>query len=156
MTKTPSKYFLIVAATFLNWGSREREAPADPLQELVANQLDLATSKDVGERLFQAVRAMLTPSLPRTAKPAPATPPPTAGNTPAPVVRHEVYGLGWRLGLGGKGCSPQTFGHGGATGALAWHDPTRALTFVLLTTWPSAQSQSALLMPVSEAVLAAF
>jgi CubicO group peptidase (beta-lactamase class C family) len=104
----------------------------------------------------ETVRAMLTPSLPRSATPTSATPSPTAGNTPTPAVRREVYGLGWRLGLGGKGSSPQTFGHGGATGALAWHDPTRALTFVLLTTWPSAQSQSALLTPVSEAVLAAF
>jgi CubicO group peptidase (beta-lactamase class C family) len=108
--------------------------------------------------------AMLTPSLPTGKAPAatnaaPAAAPsgkPTAGNTSTPVVRREHYGLGWRLGLGGKGCSAQTFGHGGATGALAWHDPTRDLTFVLLTTWPSAQSQSALLTPVSEAVAAAF
>ena len=34
-------------------------------------------------------------------------------------------------------------------------DPTRDLTFVLLTTWPSAQSQSALLTPVSDQVAAA-
>jgi CubicO group peptidase (beta-lactamase class C family) len=88
----------------------------------------------------ETVRAMLTPSGP--------------GSAPPPA-RKERYGLGFRLGLGGKGCSDRTFGHGGATGCLTWMDPTRDLAFVLLTTWPSAQSQSALLTPVSDEVAAA-
>jgi CubicO group peptidase (beta-lactamase class C family) len=83
-----------------------------------------------------AARAMLT-----------ATTPPT---------RKDRYGLGWRLGQGGLGASPQTFGHSGATGVLAWMDPARALAFVLLTTKPSAQSEATLLRPVSDLVSAAF
>jgi CubicO group peptidase (beta-lactamase class C family) len=94
----------------------------------------------------ETVRAMLTPSGPTTTDPA---------RTPTPSPRRDRYGLGFRLGLGGKGCSEQTFGHGGATGCLAWMDPTRDLTFALLTTWPASQSQSALLTPVSDQVAAA-
>lgn len=66
------------------------------------------------------------------------------------------YGLGWRLGVGGRGASPATFGHSGATGVLCWYDPDRALAFVLLTTWPSEASEKALLQPVSDLVSAAF
>jgi CubicO group peptidase (beta-lactamase class C family) len=66
------------------------------------------------------------------------------------------YGLGWRLGQGGRGASPETFGHSGATGVHSWFDPGRALAFVLLTTWPSAQSEKPLLQPVSDLVSAAF
>ncbi len=54
-------------------------------------------------------------------------------------------GLGFRLGLGGKGCSEQTFGHGGATGCLAWMDPDprpdlRAAHHLALTPSPSRRS----------------
>jgi CubicO group peptidase (beta-lactamase class C family) len=73
-----------------------------------------------------------------------------------PAARRDRYGLGWRLGLAGRGAAPQTFGHGGATGVLAWADPARELAFVLLTTRPSDQSEAALLRPVSDAVFAAF
>ncbi len=79
-----------------------------------------------------------------------------AMSTPSgPAGSRDRYGLGFRLEMGAKGCSERTFGHGGATGTLAWTDPTRDLTFVLLTTWPAAQSQGPLLTPVSEAVAAA-
>jgi len=80
---------------------------------------------------------------------------------PSPPERHsgqpkrEHYGLGWRLGIGGRGCSPATFGHSGATGVTAWMDPRRDLSCVLLTTLPSAESQATLLGPVSDAVAAA-
>jgi CubicO group peptidase (beta-lactamase class C family) len=92
----------------------------------------------------ETVQAMLTPSGPAIKK------------APSPAGGHvERYGLGWRLGSGGKASSDHTFGHSGATGVTAWHDPDRAVTCVLLTTWPSAESQKALLGPVSDAVAAA-
>ena len=67
----------------------------------------------------------------------------------------DRYGLGWRLGVGGRGCSPETFGHSGSTGVLAWMDPTRELACVLLTTRPSDQSEKTVLRPVSDLVAAA-
>jgi CubicO group peptidase (beta-lactamase class C family) len=73
-----------------------------------------------------------------------------------PPARKDRYGLGWRLGVGGRGASPQTFGHSGATGVTAWLDPARDLAFVLLTTRPSAESESTLLRPVADLVSAAF
>jgi CubicO group peptidase (beta-lactamase class C family) len=73
-----------------------------------------------------------------------------------PANRRDRYGLGWRLGLAGRGAAPQTFGHSGATGVVAWADPARDLAFVLLTTRPSDQSEATLLRPVSEAVFQAY
>jgi CubicO group peptidase (beta-lactamase class C family) len=75
--------------------------------------------------------------------------------TTTPPAR-DRYGLGWRLGIGGRGASPETFGHSGATGVLAWMDPTRELGFVLLTTRPSDQSEKTVLRPVSDLVSGAF
>ncbi len=57
------------------------------------------------------------------------------------------WGLGW--GLAGRRTrsdwsyfgdliSPRTFGHGGATGTLAWADPTQDLICILFTTQPEA------------------
>jgi len=49
--------------------------------------------------------------------------------------RHR-WGLGWRIGdrtLCGDLVSSQTFGHGGATGTVAWMDPKSGVSFVLLT-----------------------
>ncbi len=85
--------------------------------------------------------AMLAPSTPDRQNPG--------------QPKREHYGLGWRLGIGGRGCSPATFGHSGATGVTAWMDPRRDLSCVLLTTLPSAESQATLLGPVSDAVAAA-
>src|SRR6202012_4800759 len=47
-------------------------------------------------------------------------------------------GLGFALGArtGGPGCSPQTFGHSGSTGTLAWADPATDTICVVLTTLP--------------------
>jgi CubicO group peptidase (beta-lactamase class C family) len=66
----------------------------------------------------------------------------------------EAWGLGWRLGPGtfGRGCSPQTFGHHGATGTVAWADPEIDVRCVLLTTKPAEQSRAGLLGPVSDLV----
>lgn len=48
----------------------------------------------------------------------------------------QRWGLGWRLqdaNLYGDLVSPRTFGHGGATGTVAWMDPESGVSFVLLT-----------------------
>lgn len=66
----------------------------------------------------------------------------------------QRYGFGWRLNdkSFGRGSSPATFGHGGSTGTLCWHDPPKDLTFVLLTTRPAEHSNKTLLHPVSDTV----
>jgi CubicO group peptidase (beta-lactamase class C family) len=67
---------------------------------------------------------------------------------------NEAWGLGWRLDPGafGRGCSPRTFGHYGATGTVAWADAETGLRCVLLTTKPADQSRAGLLGPVSDLV----
>ncbi|HUS06835.1 MAG TPA: serine hydrolase domain-containing protein [Bryobacteraceae bacterium] len=63
------------------------------------------------------------------------------------------WGLGWKVEKGfGKECSSRTFGHYGSTGTLAWLDPEKSLSFVLLTTKPAAVSEKLLLDPVSDIV----
>jgi CubicO group peptidase (beta-lactamase class C family) len=66
------------------------------------------------------------------------------------------YGFGWRLNdtAYGKNSSAATFGHGGSTGTLCWHDPKKDRTFVLLTTLPAAHSNKTLLHPASDMVAA--
>lgn len=72
--------------------------------------------------------------------------------TPMPQIPAEQkaihgWGLGWRLAPAtgwryfGDLLSPGSFGHGGATGTVFWADPTRQLTFVLLTTQPAVWSE---------------
>ncbi len=65
---------------------------------------------------------------------------------------NEAWGLGWKLepGAFGHTCSPQTFGHYGATGTVAWADPKTGIRCVVLTTQPLERSQTTLLVPVSE------
>jgi CubicO group peptidase (beta-lactamase class C family) len=67
---------------------------------------------------------------------------------------NEPWGIGWMVkpGTFGKACSPETFGHYGSTGTVAWADPASQLTCVLLTTKPAAQSRDGLLGPVSDLV----
>jgi CubicO group peptidase (beta-lactamase class C family) len=62
------------------------------------------------------------------------------------------WGLGWNVqpGYFGRGCSPRTFGHYGASGTVAWADPAADLSVALLTTKPLAASKTTLLVPVSE------
>jgi CubicO group peptidase (beta-lactamase class C family) len=69
--------------------------------------------------------------------------------TQTPPSARDRYGLGWRLGL--EGGEP-TFGHAGATGTVAWFDPARDLSFVLLTTLPSASWTAHVLGPVGKLV----
>jgi beta-lactamase class C len=66
----------------------------------------------------------------------------------------QRWGIGWSLNNGkfGKGCSPSTFGHNGATGTLCWLDPKNGRTLVLLTTRPADLPDKRLLSPVSELV----
>lgn len=66
----------------------------------------------------------------------------------------DPRGLGWMLKPGsfGRTCSPQTYGHYGSTGTVAWADPKRSLSCVLLTTKPADQSRAGLLGPVSDMV----
>jgi CubicO group peptidase (beta-lactamase class C family) len=67
------------------------------------------------------------------------------------------WGLGWMAGAGrlAKGSSSRTFGHSGSTGTIAWLDPEKDLSLVLLTTKPAAVSQKTLLGPVSDMVASA-
>ena len=104
-----------------------------------------ATASDVAGFL----RAFLRPSS-RILKP----------ETAAAMIANQNKGLNQPWGLGwsvkpdgfGKGCSPQTFGHGGSTGTNAWADPKTDLTCVLLTTRPAAEDKEHLLRAVSDAV----
>jgi CubicO group peptidase (beta-lactamase class C family) len=115
----------------------------------------LGNAADV-TRLLRAFASGQAASLSRAstaAMLAPSKPEGDARQSGQPKQEH--YGLGWRLGVGGRGCSPATFGHSGATGVTAWMDPQRDLSCVLLTTQPSAESQATLLGPVSDAVAAA-
>jgi CubicO group peptidase (beta-lactamase class C family) len=66
---------------------------------------------------------------------------------------NKPWGLGWALRDGfGKRSSPRTFGHSGSTGTLAWFDPQRDTSFVLLTTRPAAISGPRLIVPVSDMI----
>ena len=73
----------------------------------------------------------------------------------------KPWGLGWGLATSivwayfGDLVSPQTFGHSGATGTVAWADPTNRLITVILTTRPSGEDDGRLLRTVSNAVAAA-
>ncbi|MGB3118840.1 MAG: serine hydrolase, partial [Verrucomicrobiales bacterium] len=75
-------------------------------------------------------------------------------HTPGLVARR---GLGFALGPEGFGreCSARAFGHGGSTGTLAWADPEKDLTCVILTSLPSQVSGPLILHPVSDLVAAA-
>ncbi|MCC6591017.1 MAG: beta-lactamase family protein [Bryobacterales bacterium] len=73
----------------------------------------------------------------------------------------KPWGFGWGLqnsfvwAYFGDLASPQTFGHSGATGTVAWADPVNKLVTVILTTRPSGEDNGRLLRTVSNAVTAA-
>lgn len=72
----------------------------------------------------------------------------------------KPWGLGWGLATSpvwvycGDLVSPQTFGHSGATGTVAWADPVSQLTTVILTTRATSEDGGRLLRTVSNAVAA--
>ena len=78
----------------------------------------------------------------------------TSNQTP---TLDESWGLGWSLvgsrSYFGTASSDRTFGHGGATGTLAWADPARELRFVLLTTRPLAATEDDFFASLSDAVV---
>lgn len=51
----------------------------------------------------------------------------------------ESRGIAFDVGpsLAGSSCSPETFGHSGSTGTLAWADPASETIFVVLTSLPA-------------------
>jgi CubicO group peptidase (beta-lactamase class C family) len=73
----------------------------------------------------------------------------------------KPWGLGWGLATSpvwvysGDLVSPQTFGHSGATGTVAWADPANQLVTVILTTRATSEDDGRLLRVVSNAVAAA-
>ncbi len=76
------------------------------------------------------------------------------------LIQNHTPGLEARRGIGfmvgpqsfGKGCSTHAFGHSGSTGTIAWADPAKDMTFVLLTTLPKNVSGDLILTPVSDLV----
>jgi beta-lactamase class C len=78
------------------------------------------------------------------------------------MIQNQTQGLDAARGIGfdlrhetfGKGCSAHTFGHSGSTGNLAWADPDKDLTCVILTSLPSGVSGPLILHPVSDVVSA--
>jgi CubicO group peptidase (beta-lactamase class C family) len=44
------------------------------------------------------------------------------------------------------------YGHSGSTGTLAWHIPSKDLTFVLLTTRPATVSNRMVLNPAADLI----
>lgn len=70
----------------------------------------------------------------------------TGGMTPP-------WGLGWAVSRGfGRQSSKRAFGHSGSTGTLAWLDPDKDLSFVLLTTRPAVISGKLLLSPAADLI----
>lgn len=80
------------------------------------------------------------------------------------MLTNQNVGLPTRWGIGfriesswfGTECSPETFGHTGSTGTIAWADPERDLSLVFLTTLPAARSRESLILPVSNEVARSF
>jgi CubicO group peptidase (beta-lactamase class C family) len=103
-----------------------------------------ATARDVARFLEYFVRPVPPVLKPATA--AAMITDHTGGLTPP-------WGLGWSLARGfGKHSSPRVFGHSGSTGTLAWLDPEKDLSFVLLTTKPSVVSGKTLLNPAADII----
>jgi CubicO group peptidase (beta-lactamase class C family) len=103
-----------------------------------------ATAADVGRFL----RYFVEPSPP-VLKPATVA----AMITDQNRGQNTPWGIGWMLARGmGKHSSPRTFGHSGSTGTISWMDPEKGVSFVLLTTKPSALSNRSLLAPVSDVI----
>jgi len=75
------------------------------------------------------------------------------------MIRNQTPGMEASRGLGfqvgssfAEGCSEATFGHGGSTGTLAWADPARKLSFVLLSSLPARISRKTMINPAAKLV----
>jgi CubicO group peptidase (beta-lactamase class C family) len=114
----------------------------------LARMLRFFAHPEAGPLRASTVRAMLTPQTPPGEDPDRRRPDHAGQDHPA-----QRYGLGFRLGDAfAPGLSPRAFGHGGATGVVAWTDPDKDLTCVLLTTRP--EDKNPLLAAVSRVVAA--
>ena len=90
-----------------------------------------------------------------------------AEETARAMITNQVEGLNspWGLGWGfrdsldwtyfGTKVSPETFGHCGATGTVAWADPVRKVLFVCLTTRPLDEHKGELFNRLSNMVIEA-
>lgn len=67
------------------------------------------------------------------------------------------FGWGFRDSLDwtyfGENVSPETFGHSGATGTVAWADPARQVSFVCLTTQPMDEYRDGFFDDLSDDVI---
>ena len=76
------------------------------------------------------------------------------------AVRPSWRRYGWSILLSnpdeatafGARCSGSTFGHYGVSGTIAWADPQRSVSMVLLTTKPVRHSRDGVLGPVSDLI----
>jgi CubicO group peptidase (beta-lactamase class C family) len=59
------------------------------------------------------------------------------GNRNQAGIQPRGLGLDVGPGLAPPGCTPDTFGHSGSTGTVAWADPGTGLTCVVLTSLPA-------------------
>jgi len=81
-------------------------------------------------------------------------------STAREMIRNHNSGLDTPRGLGfalgpkgfGKGCSAQTFDHGGLTGTVAWADPDSDSVCVILTSLPARVSKSLVLDPIGDLI----
>lgn len=105
----------------------------------------LASARDVGRFLEEFLKSdgqVLAPATKQLM---------ITNQNPAGLTRR---GLGFGLGAAtsSAACSPDTFGHGGSTGTLAWADPASETILVVLTTLPSQATTSHPRQLVSDSV----
>lgn len=93
-----------------------------------------ASAPDVAKFLNEFLSSKGTVVRPETARLMTTNHNP-AGQTP------RGLGLNVGTGAGSAGCSPQTFGHTGSTGTIAWADPATRTICVVLTSLPARAVQ---------------
>lgn len=114
---------------------------AAPASGFPRRRLNLTPDDHPGPRVLAAAtaRAMTTVQFAPPDAPADLAPELRDGAPPACPQPTVPWGIGWAIKGHGHGhesgdlTSPATFGHGGATGTLAWGDPDRDLACILFT-----------------------